>query len=239
MSALLSVTGLRAGYGRVEVLHGVDLQVEAGEAVCTIGANGAGKSTLLSTVCGLLPATAGRVLLEETDITRWSAQRRARAGVVLVPEGRQVFGGLGVRDNLVLGSYGRRKGAAAQLERVLELFPVLRERAGQLAGTLSGGQQQQLAIGRALMGRPRVLLLDEPSLGLAPLAVREVTDQLVALAQAGTTIVLVEQNAAAAFRVARRGYVLDRGSVVLAAPSEQLRSDRRVQEAYLGLPGAT
>lgn len=234
MSHLLEVTGLRAGYGRIEALHGVDLRVAAGEAVCTIGSNGAGKTTLLKTIAGLVPARSGRVLLEGEDITRWTTERRAKAGLVLVPEGRQVFAGLTVRENLELGAYGRSRGAAAELARVFELFPVLLDRAKQVAGTLSGGQQQQLAIGRALMGRPRVLLLDEPSLGLAPLAVREVTGKLVSLAAGGTTLVLVEQNAAAAFRVAERGYVLDRGDVLLDASTAQLREDPRVQAAYLG-----
>ncbi|MGI8716902.1 MAG: ABC transporter ATP-binding protein [Lapillicoccus sp.] len=236
MTHLLEVRDMRAGYARIEALHGVSLAVGSGEAVCTIGPNGAGKTTLLKAVSGLLPARGGRVLLDGADITRWPAERRARAGVVLVPEGRQVFGALTVRENLELGAYGRRRGAAAEMERTLDLFPVLRERDRQLAGTLSGGQQQQLAIGRALMGRPRVLLLDEPSLGLAPLAVREVTDKLVALAASGTTLVLVEQNATAAFRVASRGYVLDRGVVVIEAGTPALREDPRVQAAYLGMP---
>lgn len=237
MTSLLKVSGLRAGYGRIEVLHGVDLEVEASEAVCTIGSNGAGKTTLLKTIAGLLPSSGGEIHFDGEDITRWSAERRAKSGLVLVPEGRQVFAGLTVRENLELGSYRRpRNVAAEQLEKVIELFPVLQEREKQAAGTLSGGQQQQLAIGRALMGRPRVLLLDEPSLGLAPLAVSEVTETLASLAAAGTTLVLVEQNAAAAFRVADRGYVLDRGNILLEAPIAELREDPRVHAAYLGMP---
>lgn len=237
MSSLLTVSGLRAGYGRIEALHGVDLKVETGEAVCTIGSNGAGKTTLLKAIAGLLPTNAGEILFDGEDITRWSTERRARSGLVLVPEGRQVFAGLTVRENLELGSYRRSRSLALeQMEQVIELFPVLKEREKQTAGTLSGGQQQQLAIGRALMGRPRLLLLDEPSLGLAPLAVREVTEKLASLAAAGTTLILVEQNAAAAFRVADRGYVLDRGNILLEASIAELRADPRVHAAYLGMP---
>lgn len=234
---VLEVRGLDAGYGRISVLHSVDLAVAGGEAVCVIGSNGAGKTTLLRTISGLMTPTRGQILLEGEDVTHWSIQRRVAAGLVLVPEGRQVFDRLAVSDNLLLGSYRRRDGRRATLEHVYELFPVLAERAGQLAGTLSGGQQQQLAIGRALMGRPRVLLLDEPSLGLAPLAVREVTDKLAELAVEGTTLALVEQNANAAFRVGTRGYLLDRGSVIVEGDVDKLRLDSRVQSAYLGETG--
>jgi len=233
---VLQVEDVVAGYGRVEALHGVSLHVAAGEAVTTIGANGAGKTTLLKTVAGLIRPRHGRVVLDGEDVTSWSAERRARQGVALVPEGRQIFPGHSTRDNLLLGAYGRRRqgGIDDDITKVEELFPILRERRNQLAGTLSGGQQQMLAIGRALMSRPKVLLLDEPSLGLAPLAVREVVDRLVALADDGATLVLVEQNAAAAFRVARRGYVLDRGEVTAEGSVDDLREDPRVQSAYLG-----
>jgi branched-chain amino acid transport system ATP-binding protein len=236
---------LVAGYGRVEVLHGIDLDVRKGQAVTVVGANGAGKSTLLKAIAGLLSARTGRVELLGGDVTGWPAERRARAGMALVPEGRQVFGGLSVRDNLLLGAYGRRRAAAPDgdgrvspheaLRQVHELFPVLAERARQPAGTLSGGQQQMLAVGRALMGRPALLLLDEPSLGLAPGAVREVVVKLRRLAAIGTTIVLVEQNAVAAFKVAERGYVLERGRLTLSGTTAQLGADPQVRRAYLGM----
>jgi branched-chain amino acid transport system ATP-binding protein len=237
---VLAVRGLVAGYGRIEALHGIDLEVRQGQAVTVVGANGAGKSTLLKAIAGLLPARAGRVELLGRDVTGWPAERRARAGMALAPEGRQVFAGLSVRDNLLLGGYGRRADRASTpdtLAQVQRLFPMLAERAGQAAGTLSGGQQQMLAIGRALMGRPALLLLDEPSLGLAPGAVREVVVKLRELAALGTTIVLVEQNAAAAFKVAERGYVLERGRLLHSGTTAQLSADPRVRRAYLGIGG--
>lgn len=235
--SLLEVHDLRAGYGRIEALHGVDLDVDVGEAVTMIGSNGAGKTTLLSTIAGHVRATGGRIILAGDDITTWSPEKRTRAGIGLVPEGRQVFPGLTVADHLLLGAYTRRKdkSVSADMDHFMDLFPILRERSRQLAGTLSGGQQQMLVIGRALMSRPKVLLLDEPSLGLAPLAVQEVVDKLLVLSAEGTTLLLVEQNAHAAFRVASRGYVLSRGAVVFAQTVENLQSDRRVQEAYLGV----
>jgi branched-chain amino acid transport system ATP-binding protein len=239
--SLLDVTDLRAGYGRIEALHGVSLHVDGGEAVTIIGSNGAGKTTLLRTVAGHIRPSAGRVVLAGEDITTWSPERRTRAGIGLVPEGRQVFAGLPVIDHLWLGAYTRRRDRAVRsdIEHMLELFPVLRERACQLAGTLSGGQQQLLVIGRALMSRPKVLLLDEPSLGLAPLAVREVVAKLVELVGDGTTLLLVEQNAKAAFEVAGRGYVLTRGEVVAEDSVAALEDDPRVQEAYLGGAGSS
>lgn len=239
--SVLEADNLTAGYGRIEVLHGLDFSIEDGEAVTVIGSNGAGKTTLLKTLAGLLRAGKGAVRLGGRDVSRWSAERRARAGLALVPEGRQVFSGLSVVDNLWVGAFGRsplgviqRRHIRRDIDHVFELFPQLRERSAQAGGTLSGGEQQMLAIGRALMSRPRVLLLDEPSLGLAPLAIREVTNRLVELVADGTTIVLVEQNAAVAFSVAQRGYVLDRGRVVAADTVTRLRHDSVVQEAYLG-----
>jgi branched-chain amino acid transport system ATP-binding protein len=232
---LLEVEDLVAGYGRIEVLHGVELSAAAAEATTLIGSNGAGKTTLLKTIVGLIPPVRGRVRLRGEDITGWSVQRRTRAGLVLVPEGRRVFAGLSVHDNLLMGGYGRRRTAvAATLEEVYGRFPRLAERRGQPAGTLSGGEQQMLAIGRGLMAAPAVMLLDEPSLGLAPKAVAEVTGILSALAGAGTTLVLVEQNAGVAFRVARRGYLLDRGRIRLAGEVARLRADPQVRSAYLG-----
>lgn len=234
---VLTADGLVAGYGEIEALHGVSLAVCAGEAVSVIGSNGAGKTTLLRVLAGLLRPRQGRVVLRNDDVTSWPAERRARLGLALVPEGRQVFHGLSVRDNLLLGAYGRRRrgDVDADLDMVTVLFPGLAERFSQLGGTLSGGQQQMLAIGRALMSRPAVLLLDEPSLGLAPLAVREVVAKLIELVHRGTTLVLVEQNAAAAFRVTHRGYVLDRGEITIEGSVDGLRADPRVRTAYLGL----
>jgi branched-chain amino acid transport system ATP-binding protein len=233
---LLEVTDLTAGYGRIEVLHGVDLAIPAGTATTLIGSNGAGKTTLLKTIVGLIRPTRGRVRLRGEDVTDWSVQRRTRAGLVLVPEGRRVFAGLSVHENLLLGGYGRRRAVvSASLDEVYGRFPRLAERRRQTAGTLSGGEQQMLAIGRALMAVPSVMLLDEPSLGLAPKAVAEMTGILTALADAGTTLVLVEQNAGVAFRVASRGYLLDRGRVRLAGDVARLRADPQVQAAYLGV----
>jgi len=234
--SVLEVTDLRAGYGRIEALHGVSLHVDTGEAVTIIGSNGAGKTTLLKTIAGHLRPTAGRVVLAGEDISHWTPERRTRAGIGLVPEGRQVFPGLPVIDHLLLGAYTRRRDAAVRsdLDHMLDLFPILRERSKQLAGTLSGGQQQLMVIARALMSRPKVLLLDEPSLGLAPLAVHEVVDKLTQLVGEGTTLLLVEQNARAAFQVASRGYVLTRGEVIAEDDVTALQADPRVQEAYLG-----
>jgi branched-chain amino acid transport system ATP-binding protein len=234
---LLRVSGLVAGYGRVEALHGVDLAVAAGEAVTLIGSNGAGKTTLLRTVAGLLRPWRGRVEFAGQDVTHVSAERRTRAGLALVPEGRRVFAGLTVEENLRLGGYVRgRKAAADGLAAVYELFPALAARRRQPGGTLSGGEQQMLAIGRAMMSRPRLLLLDEPSLGLAPLAAKEVATALVELAGRDTTLALVEQNANLAFHVASRGYLLDRGTLATAGSVAELRDDPRVRQAYLGQP---
>lgn len=234
--SLLEIHDLRAGYGQIEALHGLDLHVDSGEAVTIIGSNGAGKTTLLKSIAGTVRPRSGRILLAGDDITRWSPERRVRAGVGLVPEGRQVFPGLSVMEHLQIGAYsrGRERGVKGDIDHILDLFPILRERAKQLGGTLSGGQQQMMVIGRALMSRPKVLLLDEPSLGLAPIAVQEVVTKLKELVAEDTTILLVEQNARAAFEVAQRGYVLNRGDMVLDAPVAELKADPRVQEAYLG-----
>jgi branched-chain amino acid transport system ATP-binding protein len=242
-AAALEVRDLVSGYGHVEALHGVSLTADAGDAVTVIGANGAGKTTLMKTIAGLVPVRSGQVLVDGTDVSRWPAERRVRAGVMLVPEGRHVFAGLTVEENMTLGAYARRGSPAvlrARRERALELFPRLADRLRQPAGTLSGGEQQMLAISRALLGAPRLMLLDEPSLGLAPRAVTEVVDALrkligaVSSADDRTTIVLVEQNAHAAFAVAGRGYLLDRGEVAADGSTEQLKGDPRVQASYLG-----
>lgn len=232
----LSTVDLRSGYNGVDAVRGVDVNVQAGEVVTIIGSNGAGKSTFLKTLVGLVRPTGGQITMQDQEITRMPTESRVRAGLVLVPEGRHVFPGLTVHENLLLGAYHRRRDASRKddLERVHGLFPVLAERAKQAAGTLSGGQQQMLAIGRGLMSRPAIMLLDEPSLGLSPQATEEVADRLAELSRLGTTMVLVEQNAEMAFAIAHRGYVFERGSVVAAGPVSELRDDPRVQEAYLG-----
>jgi branched-chain amino acid transport system ATP-binding protein len=233
---MLEVRDVVTRYGAVEALRGVSLDVREGELVCLLGANGAGKSTLLKSIVGLLAPARGRVVFEGADITARSPEAILRAGIALVPERRRVFGALTVRDNLLLGGYAlpRRSGATAGLEEVERLFPVLRARAGQLAGTLSGGEQQMLAIGRALMGRPRLLLCDEPSLGLAPLVTQEIVRLLAELPARGTTVLLVEQNARLALRIARRAYVLETGIITLEGLARDLLENDELKAAYLG-----
>jgi branched-chain amino acid transport system ATP-binding protein len=237
---LLEVTGLSARYGAVAALRDVSLEVRAGELVALIGANGAGKSTLLRAIAGLVAPAAGRVTLDGRDVTGQAPEAMIRAGVALVPERRRVFAPLTVLDNLELGGYALPRGRdfrsrlEAGVEEAYRLFPVLRRRRDQLAGTLSGGEQQMLAIGRALMTRPRLLLCDEPSLGLAPLVVAEIMRLLSSLREAGTTILLVEQNARMALRSADRAYVLEVGSVVLSGAAADLLEDDQLKAAYLG-----
>jgi branched-chain amino acid transport system ATP-binding protein len=236
--ALLELEGVRAGYGRVEVLHGIDLTVAPGELVAVIGANGAGKSTLLKTIVGLVSVRAGTLSYEGDRLNAPRPERLVRRGVALVPEGRLLFGPMTVRDNLALGAYGasreRRRTSADALGRVQALFPVLQERAGQPAATLSGGEQQMLAIARALMSQPRLLLLDEPSLGLAPKVIAEIFAALDALRAQGITILLVEQEARLALRHADRGYVMRTGRMELEGSSAELLADESVQTIYLG-----
>ena len=233
---LLSVSDVRARYGAIEALKGVSLTVGEGEVVTLIGSNGAGKSTTLRAVAGLTPASAGRIIFEGEDITAVAADEIVTRGIALSPEGRRCFSRMTVRENLDLGAYRRRDAAAiaADLERVFTLFPRLRERSGQPAGTMSGGEQQMLAIGRALMARPRLLLLDEPSLGIAPILVQRIYQTIGEIHRSGVAILLVEQNAHRALDAARRGYVLETGRVVLADDTATLRRDPRVKEAYLG-----
>jgi branched-chain amino acid transport system ATP-binding protein len=237
-ASALCVTGLRAGYGHVEVLHGVDVALAPGEMVTVVGANGAGKSTLLKAIAGLLPARTGSVTLEGSDITRTRAERRVGAGMALVPEGRRLFGPLTVAENLDLGAYSKRRAGAPRLaearRRVEDLFPVLAERVDQPAATLSGGEQQMLAIGRALMSEPRVLLLDEPSLGLAPLVVKEIFLALDRLRADGVTVLLVEQDARLALAHADRGYVMRTGEIVLSGTAAELLADEDIRLIYLG-----
>ncbi len=233
---MLEVSALESRYGRIPALKGIDLAVRAGELVALVGANGAGKTTLLRALSGVQRVSGGRVRYEGADITNAPPERRVRLGIVQVPEGRQVFGPLSVEDNLRLGGYTRRAAeSASTLERVYAMFPVLRQRRQAPAGTLSGGQQQMLAISRALMARPRLLLLDEPSMGLAPRLVEEIFACVQGLRAADTAIFLVDQNARAALAIADRGYVLETGRIVLAGSGAELLADASVQAAYLGL----
>ncbi|WBY03216.1 ABC transporter ATP-binding protein [Ramlibacter tataouinensis] len=229
---MLEVEQLRSHYGRIPALGGVSLRVDAGELVALVGANGAGKTTLLRAISGVQPASGGSIRFDGQDLARRHARQRVQLGIVQVPEGRQVFGPLSVEDNLRLGAFAR--GKADELEPVYALFPVLRDKRRQAAGNLSGGQQQMLAIGRALMARPRLLLLDEPGMGLAPRLVAEIFARIAALRKLGTTILLVDQNARAALGVADRGYVMETGRIVLAGAARDLLADRAVQQAYLG-----
>jgi branched-chain amino acid transport system ATP-binding protein len=233
--ALLEVSDIHTYYGTIEALKGVSLTVEPGEVVTLIGANGAGKSTTLRSISGLTPASSGQIVFEGEDITRVAAHEIPIRGVALAPEGRHCFPRMTVRENLDLGAY-RRRGSevAADMERVFELFPRLLEREKQKAGTMSGGEQQMLAIGRALMARPRLLMLDEPSMGIAPILVQRIYETIAEINRGGVAILLVEQNANYALDVSRRGYVLETGRVVLTNDSTQLRDDPEVQRAYLG-----
>lgn len=234
---MLEVSGLRSGYGDGEVLQGVDLKIGSGEVVCLIGSNGAGKTTTLRTLAGLIRPSSGTVKLNGVDITGRRASTLVETGMAMVPEGRRVFAPLSVLENLEMGAYSVRdpRARAQELERVFELFPRLKERSSQAAGTLSGGEQQMLAIGRALMSRPELLLLDEPSMGLAPMVVTEIFLTIERLNQTGIAILLAEQNARLALRVSHRGYVLQTGRIVLTADSEALSKNDEVRHAYLGV----
>ncbi len=234
--ALLEVENLHTYYGKIHALKGISLSVEEGEIVTLIGGNGAGKTTTLNTICGIVRPSEGRVLLRDEDITHLPPHMITSRGVVQSPEGRKIFQRLTVLENLEMGAYSRSDvhGIAEDLEFVFETFPRLKERQKQLGGTLSGGEQQMLAIGRALMGRPRVLLLDEPSMGLAPLLVRDIFRIIKYLNEHGTTILLVEQNALMALAVAHRGYVLQTGNIILSDTAAALRENQMVRAAYLG-----
>ena len=232
---MLEVSDLHSAYGRIEVLRGVSLEVRAGEIVALIGSNGAGKTTLLRALSGVQPITKGEIRFRGERMDRLPPHRRVERGVTQSPEGRQVFGPLSVADNLRLGAYRRRdKGIENDRDRIFEMFPVLREKRLQAAGGLSGGQQQMLAIGRALMGKPKLLLLDEPSLGLSPLLVDQILAAIVSLKAEGITVLLVEQNASAALEIADRGYVMETGRIVSSGEASVLLSDPKVKAAYLG-----
>jgi branched-chain amino acid transport system ATP-binding protein len=233
--AFLEVDDIKTYYGNIQALKGVSLKVDEGECVTLIGSNGAGKSTTLRSISGLTPARAGSVTFEGREITRTAPQDIVRLGISQSPEGRKCFPRMTVRENLDMGAYLRRdKSVGEDLDRVFELFPRLQERERQKAGTMSGGEQQMLAIGRALMARPRLLLLDEPSMGISPILTERIYDTIAEINRQGTTILLVEQNANFALGVSQRGYVLETGKVVLSNDSAALKEDPEVQKAYLG-----
>jgi branched-chain amino acid transport system ATP-binding protein len=237
--SLLRLSSVRVFYDSVEALKGISLHVNEGEIVALVGANGAGKSTTLNAICGLTPVRAGEMTLQGHSLLGLRPDQVVRLGLTQVPEGRQIFGEMTVLDNLIIGAYLRlraryRADVRADLDRILTMFPILQERRRQPAGTLSGGEQQMLAVGRALMSRPRLLLLDEPTIGLAPRMIHQILETLVDLRNQGTTILLVEQNVLASLRIADRGYVLETGRIVLEGPSEELLRNRDVQRAYLG-----
>ena len=235
---MLRIENVRSGYGKSEALHGVSLAIEAGQVVTIIGANGAGKSTLVNTISKLLPVTAGRVSFEGTDISALATADIVDLGIIQVPEGRKLFGPMTVEENLMLGAYRSRRASASTIETrkkfVLELFPRLAERATQRAATLSGGEQQMVAMGRALMAEPKLLLLDEPSLGLAPIIIDRMFETLERLKGEGLTMLLVEQRADAALAIADHAYVMATGEIVAEGPAAELRADERVRKAYLG-----
>jgi branched-chain amino acid transport system ATP-binding protein len=237
VTALLEVKDLELAYGQVAVCRGISLRLDRGEIVALIGANGAGKSTTLRAIAGLLPPRAGTIIFSGKDVTTMPSYERSKLGIALVPEGRRVFPFLTVRENLELGGFNVRNDAAKirqRLDGVFAMFPRLSERSGQNAGTLSGGEQQMLALGRAMMSEPQLLFLDEPSLGLAPIVVQDIFQKIRSINAAGTSVLLVEQNARHAFETASRGYVLQTGSVIASGSCAELKANPRVQEAYLG-----
>ena len=234
--SLLTIEDLKVSYGGIEALKGISFHVDAGEIVTLIGANGAGKSTTLRTIAGLVPASAGAIAYDGKQITGMDTQKIVERGVVLVPEGRRVFANLTVLENLRIGAYLRKDeaGVAEDIEHVYSLFPRLRERHWQMAGTLSGGEQQMLAVGRALMAKPRLIMMDEPSLGLAPLIVQDIFDIIGRINADGVTVLLIEQNANAALRIAHRGYVLETGHITMTGTGMELLENEEVKQAYLG-----
>jgi len=235
-AALLELEKLEVAYGGIHAVKGIDLVVRQGELVCLIGANGAGKTTTLKGITGLQPIKAGKIVYDGNDITGKPAFQLVRKGLSMVPEGRGVFGALTIEENLAMGAYSRRdrKEIKQDVERVFGLFPRLKERERQTAGTLSGGEQQMLAMARAIMSRPKLLLLDEPSMGLAPLMVQKVFETVLAISGEGVTILLIEQNAKLALEVSNRGYVMESGTITLSGDSRELLTNPKVREAYLG-----
>ncbi|MDW9414297.1 ATP-binding cassette domain-containing protein [Sinorhizobium meliloti] len=234
---MLRLEGIHAGYGATTILHGISLNVQAGEVVTIVGANGAGKTTTLRTVAGLIKPTAGRITFEGRDITRLPAHEVVDLGITLIPEGRQLFADMTVHENLLMGAY-RAEARAKQkdtLDQVLSLFPRVRERLSQSAGSLSGGEQQMVAIARGMMARPRLLMFDEPSLGLAPIIVQQVFDVIDTIVRTGATVLIVEQNVFHTLKAADRGYVLENGEIVLSDSSHALLTNDHVRQAYLGI----
>ena len=235
---MLKCTDLSAGYDDIVALHDINIEVKAGEAIALIGANGAGKTTLLRTISGLIDKRSGSVVSDNKSIDKFSPEQRVKEGIAHVPEGRRIFPGLTVKENLQVGAHVRRlspQDVVHELERVYELFPRLKDRAKQLGWTLSGGEQQMLAIGRAMMSRPRMLLLDEPSLGLAPRLAEDVYARIAAINEGGLAVVLVEQNTVLALQIASRAYVLENGRIVLSGTAAELKDHPRVRDAYLGM----
>jgi branched-chain amino acid transport system ATP-binding protein len=234
---MIEVRDVRVRYGDIEVLHGVSLNVYEGEVVCLIGSNGSGKSTLLSTICGIQRAASGQILFGNEDITNLECEVHVEKGIVMVPEGRRLFPHLKVRENLELGAYSKRarKSMKDGLEKVFTLFPRLKEREGQLAGSMSGGEQQMVAIARGLMANPKILLLDEPSIGLSPIAIKIVIDTIKRINDMGTTILLVEQKVGAALRVGKRFYVLENGNIKMTGMAENLANNEEIKKAYLAV----
>ncbi len=233
---MLQVTDLKVNYGMIQAIKGISFTVEDGEIVTLIGANGAGKTTTMHAISGLLKPASGSIMLDGTELTKVAPHKIVGLGLAQVPEGRRVFAQQTVEENLSLGSYARKdkEGIGADLENVYDLFPRLKERRGQLAGTLSGGEQQMLAMGRALMAKPKILLMDEPSMGLSPLLVSEIFHIIEEINRKGTTVLLVEQNAKRALAIASRAYVLETGTITLSGTGQELAEDERVQKAYLG-----
>lgn len=232
---MLEIRALHSSYGRIEVLHGVSINISEGQIVALIGANGAGKSTLLRAVSGVQPINGGDIIFEGANIARATPHARVASGIIQVPEGRQIFQPLSVEDNLKLGAFRRKRDPGADMQRIYAMFPILFDKRNQPAGGLSGGQQQMLAIGRAIMGNPKLLLLDEPSMGLAPVIVAQIFDVIEQLKKDGVTIFLVEQNASAALAIADHAYVLETGKVTLSGPGKQLAAHDAVRQAYLGI----
>ncbi len=233
---MLSVKSLESGYGKLRVLKGISMQIDPGEIVTIIGANGAGKTTLLNTISGIIKATSGEIEFNRTKISNFPAEKIVKLGCSLVPEGRQIFNTLTVKENLLIGSHTIKNSqiVKSELNNIYNLFPVLKDRINQLGGTLSGGEQQMLAIGRSLMSKPKLIMLDEPSTGLAPLIIKNIFEIIIKLKEQGNTILLVEQNAKAALRIADRGYVIETGQIVLEDKADALLRNDEVQNAYLG-----
>ncbi|MED1918559.1 ABC transporter ATP-binding protein [Brevibacillus sp. NPDC058079] len=237
MTPLLTISGIHSFYGKIEALKGIDLHVHEGEIVALLGSNGAGKSTTLKTISGIVRPSSGDVLLHGKSLVGWAPHQIVEAGIIHVPEGRRIFAGLTVRENLELGGFTQRKEKAAiaeGIEQAFALFPRLKERSEQMGGTLSGGEQQMLAICRGLMARPKLLMLDEPSMGLAPIIVVEIMNIIREINRQGTTILLIEQNAKAALKLAHRGYVMETGHIVMENEADVLRADDSIVKAYLG-----